>query len=65
MKKYIFLFLSLSLDGLDSLVHFTFPMEIDALEYSQVKATLASVRLHIFLCVFKIPNKLSGAIAED
>jgi hypothetical protein len=31
------------------LVHFTFLVEIDTLEYSRVKATSVSVRLRIFL----------------
>jgi hypothetical protein len=33
------------------LAHFTFPVEIDTLEYSQVKATSVSMRLRIFFCV--------------
>jgi hypothetical protein len=33
------------------LVHFTFPVEIDTLEYSWVKATLVSMCLHIFSCL--------------
>jgi hypothetical protein len=32
------------------LVHFMFPMEIDTLEYSRVKAASVSVRLRIFSC---------------
>jgi len=40
-------------------------MEIDTLEYSQVKATSVSVCLQIFLCAFNIPNKLSGTIVGD
>jgi hypothetical protein len=40
-------------------------MEIDILEYSRVKATSVSVRLRIFLFAFKIPNKLSGAVARE
>jgi hypothetical protein len=41
-------------------------MEIDTLEYSRVKATSVFVRLWIFfLFVFKIPNKLSGAVAGE
>jgi hypothetical protein len=32
------------------LVHFTFPVEIDNLEYSRIKATSVFVRLRIFSC---------------
>jgi hypothetical protein len=37
------------------LVHFTFPVEIDTLQYSRVKSTSISVR-DLFLFAFKIPN---------
>ena len=56
----------LSLDDLDPwLVHFTFPMEIDTLEYSRVKATVVSMRLQIYLFALKITNKLCGAVARE
>ena len=37
----------------------------DTLEYSWVKSTTASVRLWIYLYVFKNTNKLSGAVAGE
>ena len=40
-------------------------MEINTLEYSQMKTTSVYVRLWIFLRVIKIHNKLSGAIAGE
>jgi hypothetical protein len=40
-------------------------MEIDTLEYSQVKATAVSVRLRIYLFALTNINKLSSTIAEE
>ena len=37
----------------------------DTLEYSQVKATMVSVRLRIYLCAFKNTNMLFGAVAKE
>jgi hypothetical protein len=43
-------YILLSLDEpLPKIVHSTYPMEIDNLEYSRVKATSVSVRLRIYL----------------
>jgi hypothetical protein len=35
------------------------------MEYSRVKATSVSMRLRIYLFAFKLPNKLSDAVAEE
>jgi hypothetical protein len=37
----------------------------DTLEYSWVKATAVSMRLRIYLCVFKNTNKLCDTIARE
>jgi hypothetical protein len=43
-----------------------FPVEIDTLKYSWVKATSVSIALaDLFLFTFKIPNKLSGVVAGE
>ena len=40
-------------------------MEIDTLEYSQVKATAVSMRLRIYLFELTNANKFSGAVAKE